>query len=97
MIWRLIIRPRAEADLQEARSWYESRRQGLGDEVLVEIENVIQSLEENPEKRPYYYRDFRRLFIRRFPYKIFYRIEGDRVIVFRVLHAKQDHRRRLKS
>ena len=28
-------------------------------------------------------------------YKIFYRIEPDRVIVFRVLHAKQDHRNRL--
>jgi plasmid stabilization system protein ParE len=35
------------------------------------------------------------LMTRRFPYKIFYRVEGDRVIVFRILHAKRDHRRQL--
>jgi plasmid stabilization system protein ParE len=30
--------------------------------------------------------------VRRFPYKVFYLIEGNRIIVFRVLHHKQDHR-----
>jgi len=38
-----------------------------------------------------YYRGFRRLFVRRFPYKLFYRLEGDRVIVSRILHARRDH------
>jgi plasmid stabilization system protein ParE len=86
--WRVIIRPNAEADLQEARSWYESRRAGLGDELLDEIRRVVRWLEEEPERRPFYYRDFRRLLTRRFPYKLFYRVEGDRVIVFRIVaHA----------
>jgi plasmid stabilization system protein ParE len=39
-----------------------------------------------------YYRGFRRLPTRRFPYKLFYLIEGKDVIVVRVLHAKRDHR-----
>jgi hypothetical protein len=39
-------------------------------------------LEEQPERRPIYYNGFHRLMTRRFPYKIFYRVEGDRVIVF---------------
>ncbi len=43
----------------------------------------------------FYYRDFRRLLTRRFPYKLFYRVEGDRVIVFRILHAKRKHQREL--
>ncbi len=85
MSWRVIIRPNAEADAPEARQWYESQRTGLGDELL----------EEHPERRPIYYRGFRRLLTRRFPYKLFYRLEGDRVIVFRILHAKRDHRRQL--
>jgi toxin ParE1/3/4 len=55
----------------------------------------VRLLEEQPERRPIYYNGFRRLITRRFPYKIFYRIEGDRVIVFRILHAKRDHRRQL--
>jgi hypothetical protein len=33
-------------------------------------------------RTPIYYNGFRRLMTRRFPYKIFYHVEGDRVIVF---------------
>ena len=95
MKWRVLIRPNAETDLREAWSWYESQRAGLGDELLLEICAAIQLLENDPERRPIYYRSFRRLLARRFPYKIFYRIEGDRVIVFRILHAKREHRRQL--
>jgi toxin ParE1/3/4 len=92
--WRVIIRPKAEADLREARLWYETQRIGLGDELLQEIGRTIDLLKENPE-RPVYYRGFRRSLTRRFPYKLFYRIEGNRVIVFRILHAKRDHRQQL--
>lgn len=91
MKWAVFIRPAAETDLREARQWYESRRAGLGDEFLDEVNRAINLLQERADQRPVYYRDFRRLVTRRFPYKIFYRIEGDRVIVFRVLHAKRDH------
>jgi plasmid stabilization system protein ParE len=93
--WRVIIRPNAEADLQEARSWYESQRAGLGDELLDEIRRAVRLLETDPERRPFYHRDFRRLLTRRFPYKLFYRVEGGRVIVFRILHAKRKHQREL--
>lgn len=95
MSWPVIIRPNAEADLQAAWSWYESHRAGLGDELLIEIRAAIHLLETDPERRPFYYRDFRRLLTRRFPYKLFYRVEGGRVIVFRILHAKREHRRQL--
>jgi plasmid stabilization system protein ParE len=93
--WRVIIRPNAEADLQEARSWYESQRAGLGEELLDEICRAVRLLAADPERRPFYYRDFRRLLTRRFPYKLFYRVEGDRVVVFRILHAKRKHQSEL--
>ena len=92
---RVIIRPNAEADLREAQAWYESQRAGLGDELLDEIRRAVSLLADDPERRPLYYRDFRRLLTRRFPYKLFYRVEGERVIVFRVLHAKRKHQREL--
>ena len=84
-------------DAREARLWYESRRAGLGDELLEEIRHAIRVLEEHPDRCPIYYRGFRRLLTRRFLYKLFYRLEGDRVIVFRILHAKRDHQRQLGS
>jgi len=30
--------------------------------------------------------------LRRFPLKVFYQVIGPRIVIFRVLHAKQDHR-----
>jgi plasmid stabilization system protein ParE len=93
--WRVIFRPNAEADLREAWAWYETQRPGLGDELLIEIRTAVRRLETNPESQPFYYREFRRLLTRRFPYKLFYRVEGRRVIVFRILHAKREHRRQL--
>lgn len=92
---RVVIRPNAEADLSAARTWYESQRAGLGDELLDEVRRAVGLLADNPERCAFYYRDFRRLLTRRFPYKLFYRIEGDRVIVFRILHAKRKHQRQL--
>jgi hypothetical protein len=53
-------------------------------------------LEEAPEQFPIFYRGFRRAITERFPYNIFFRIEGDAVIVFRILHAARDHTWRLR-
>jgi toxin ParE1/3/4 len=93
--WRLVIRPRAETDLREARDWYESQRAGLGEEFIAAIEAALRALARDPRRYTVYYRGFRRVFVRRFPYKLFYRLEDDRVIVFRILHARRDHPRHL--
>jgi toxin ParE1/3/4 len=94
--WRLVIRPRAETDLCEARDWYESQRAGLGSEFVAEIDAIMQALVHDPQRHAVYYRDFRRILARRFPYKLFYRLEDDRIIVFRILHARRDHPRLLR-
>jgi plasmid stabilization system protein ParE len=56
----------------------------------------LRELEHDPELPRLYYRNFRRVLLRRFPYKIFYQVIAQRVVVFRVLHAKRDHLRRLR-
>ena len=91
----VVIRPRAEADVMRAWQWYEDQRNGLGDEFLLEVRRVVDSLQTDYEQRPIYYRDFRRLLIRQFPYKLFYRVEVERIVVFRILHVSRDHRQLL--
>jgi plasmid stabilization system protein ParE len=93
MSWLLLVRPRAEQDLVEARDWYEERVPGLGDDFLHEVSKVMELLVADPERPPFYYRGFRRVLLRRFPYKVFYRVEDGRVVVFRVLHGRRDHPR----
>ncbi|HTO04860.1 MAG TPA: hypothetical protein VL069_14205 [Opitutus sp.] len=38
-----------------------------------------------------HHQKFRRVMLRRFSYKIFYQVIGDRIVIFRVLHGKQEH------
>jgi len=97
MSWMVLVRAEAERDLQAARDWYERKRSGLGDEFLDEVAAAMGVLELNPQRERLYHGDFRRLLFRRFPYKIFYQIIGERVVVFRVLHAKQDHERQIEK
>ena len=72
-----------------------SAARGLGFEFIVTVRAAIRRLRENPERCPLYYGGFRRVLLRRFPYKIFYPIERDHVIIFGVLRAGQDHMRHL--
>lgn len=88
MSWTLLVRAQAERDMEAAKEWYDEKRIGLGDEFLDEIASAIRRLESNPEARPLYFRQFRRILLRRFPYKVFYQIIGNRIVIFRVLHAK---------
>jgi plasmid stabilization system protein ParE len=81
--------------LQKASDWYEGQCAGLGDEFLVAIAEVLARLELNPAVFPFCYAKFRRALTRRFPYKVFFQIHGDAVIVFRVLHGAQEHGKRL--
>ena len=37
----VIVRPLAEADVREAAYWYERKREGLGAEFTLELENVL--------------------------------------------------------
>lgn len=91
MSWQVRVRAAAENDLREARDWYERRRKGLGEEFLACAAAAIARIEERPEQFPEYYSGFRRALTPRFPYKVFFRVEGELVIVFRVLHAARSH------
>ena len=91
----LLVRPEAERDLAAARDWYEQKRSGLGDVFLDEVAVAMRDLERDPERAHLYFRNFRRVLLRRFPYKVFYQVFAERIVVFRVLHAKQEHERGL--
>lgn len=97
MKWLLLIRPRAESDLESARDWYEQKSPPLADAFLDEVSAAFQELVRQPELPRLYFLNFRRVRLRRFPYKIFYQVIGQRVVVFRVLHVKQAHAPRLEE
>src|SRR4051812_49648303 len=97
MSWILLVRPDAERDGAFARDWYDRKRSGLGDEFLDALADVMRRLQRDPEHERPYFRNFRRIILGRFPYKVFYQVIGERVVIFRVLHAKQAHESHLPA
>ena len=91
---RLIIRDEAEADTAEAALWYHDRTPGLGDEFLAQVRAAIQRAVENPlahrrlRRRP----EVRRVLTTRFPYRVFYILRPDAIVVFRLLHGARHDR-----
>lgn len=91
---RLIIRPEAEADLSDAAAWYDSREPSLGLELLSEVHSGIARALKSPESFPRVRRSptIRRVLTRRFPYRIFFIVRPDAIVVFAILHAARHNR-----
>lgn len=45
----ILIRPEAEADIEEAFHWYERQRDGLGSDLLLCVEEGLEKIRKNPE------------------------------------------------
>lgn len=89
---RLGLRLAAEQDLDEAFAWYESQRLGLGEEFLQAVQRTFEAIGEHPMRHRVLLRDARQALVRRFPYRVLYRIVGEEIVVVACLHAHQDPR-----
>jgi toxin ParE1/3/4 len=90
MSYKLILRQEAERDLIEAYKWYGEKVPGLGTDFLAVIERALESIQQNPARFPIIYRNVRRALMRRFPYGIFYFLEGENIIVLGVMHTARN-------
>lgn len=90
MTYALIIKPKAEFDIQDAYEYYEKGKPGLGSEFVRAVDACFAKIGRNPLAYPVLHKQIRRVLIRRFPYGIFYIFEDDRIIVIACLHAKRD-------
>ncbi len=86
----VVLRPEAQADLQEARTWYEQQRPGLGDAFVEAADEMFMRIREMPELHAVVLRDVRRGKLRRFPYVAYYRVLTNRIEVLAILHGSRD-------
>lgn len=93
MSLRLHVRPESEQDLEDAAAWHEEQRRGLGQEFLDEVLRSFRQVTEQPRLYPTVHRDTRRALTHRFPFGVFYRVEGDFIVVVAVMHGSRDPQR----
>lgn len=91
---RVVVRPAAAADIDDAYRWYEAQRSGLGEEFLAALSALRGRIADEPSAFPILHRETRRALIpRRFPYGVFYRVYDDVIVIVACLHARRDPRR----
>ena len=87
---RLFIRDEAAADILLATAWYDEQRDGLGSEYTRAINGQLAAIERQPRLFRIVHQDVRHAIVRRFPYAVYFTIQGEQIIVIACLHLRRD-------
>jgi plasmid stabilization system protein ParE len=87
--YAVVFRPEAEAEVLEARQWYESRSEGLGRRFAGAVDALVTRIVANPLAFPNVHGQTRRAVLTRFPYAVYFRIADGDVVVL-AIHGRQD-------
>nr|WP_314495788.1 type II toxin-antitoxin system RelE/ParE family toxin [uncultured Chryseobacterium sp.] len=96
MAYKAIVSPIAKADIKRAVAYYKKKASvKVAQNFLKDYELTLQKIVENPLFQ-IYYKDFRELLLKKYPYIIFYQIDHDKklILIKAVFNAKQDTRKR---
>lgn len=87
----MVVRVLAEAerDINEAFRYYISRSKAVGNDFLIEIEHTLSLIERHPQIGSPSERKTRRLRLKRFPYILWYRRDGESLVVLAVSHERR--------
>ena len=81
--------PEARDDIDDAYVVYEARFAGLGDRLLKSVRRCVERVAQSPHLYAVVEADVRAAPIKRFPHLVFYRIEGERILVVAVQHGRR--------
>ena len=90
MTYELRFQPQVVEDVASAVEWYENRRDNLGNEFLKSYYATLDLIVSRPEVHTVVHSDIRRALLRKFPYAVFFGIEGRFIIIIMVHHCMRD-------
>ena len=83
------FRPQVSDEIIEAMAWYADRSPGLETAFFRTFEAAARSLADQPERYRKIFGEVRRIILPRFPYVVFYRFDGEEVVVLSVQHERR--------
>lgn len=87
---RIEILESARDDLRLGHAFYEQQRPGLGNYFLDSLSSDIESLLLSAGMHPVHFDRYLRILSKRFPFAVYYRLEGDTVRIYAVLDCRRD-------
>ena len=82
--------PAVEADVEAAFDWYEGEEPELGFEFLKELRAAYQRILDHPFGYQELRSRIRRALTRRFPYAVYFAVEGESIVIVAVLSTARD-------
>jgi plasmid stabilization system protein ParE len=83
---QLIFLALARDELAEAKRFYNRQQQGLGESFQREAQTAARLIQERPLAWQTEVEPVRRFLFDRFPYKMFYIIRAERIVVIAIAH-----------
>jgi hypothetical protein len=99
MAFNIVVKPIVWFDLEEAITWYENERSGLGKQFFDNFEDAKEKIKISPNNYLNIIPGVKRILVKKFPYKVFYTISDNTVFIIGLTHAKRSNafvRKRLK-
>ncbi len=87
---RLVLRDRVREDVERAARWYEAEREGLGARYVAAIDAALAGVQALATRYPEVHGRIRRALVKRFPYAVFFVIDGEQIVVLAILHQAAD-------
>jgi plasmid stabilization system protein ParE len=90
MAFPVRFRPVAKREIVEAHDWFEEKREGLGDDFVRAVDQMVERIRQHPELYAVDYSGVRLAFVRRFSYLVVYMFDQNEIEVIAVVHAHRD-------
>ena len=87
---KLRVLDAADFEVEAAFAYYESQRESLGFRITAEVREALDGILSFPAAHPIFDPVHRRRNLKKFPYAILFRIEGDEVVFVAFLHQQSD-------
>ena len=90
MAHKLVIKFLAEKDISEAAEYSYKEAPHLISEYIGAVNKAIELLQQNPQHFQKRYKEVRVIFVKSFPFGLYYTIEDTTIFVHAVLHTRRD-------
>lgn len=85
----VVVTERAWGEIRTAHAWYRNLSTETARAFLAEFRALSNRLSEFPLSAPIVDADIRRATLQRFPYHVFYVVDGTNAVIIAVVHARQ--------
>lgn len=89
--YKLVVTHGAKNDMADARNWYQAQA-SLGSAFVAQLRSLMELISSNPHAYPVVAHGVRRAVLSRFPYNVYYAINGEFINLLAVWHGSRDQK-----